>query len=306
MSSIAYITDKKMIEYHRLNGNHTMNFWKPSNTKKMSNFKKGDYLFFLAKGTEKGLRKEKGLIGYGKLDNNYILTFTQMWNKYGTLNGYPNKESLEEAIMKITKNHKLPEYLNCLYLKDVTFFQAPVYLSEIGLKISNKVESYIYLDKENMLNTSKLLALANDVGVDMWSSLSQEKEEDTFIKDAQLNMIANITEKLQLSTTSRYEETRNQKFCSKYIKNKNQRMIGKNELVIIQKEVIQVYLPCIVNVNGFMDKLQYILGKYLLFQSYIEKSIYRKEIELYILFNQKISTELKELLQLQSIKYKEG
>lgn len=34
MASIAYITDKKMIEYHRLNGNHSINFWKPSNTKK--------------------------------------------------------------------------------------------------------------------------------------------------------------------------------------------------------------------------------------------------------------------------------
>ena len=35
MASIAYITDKKMIEYLRLNGNHSINFWKPSNTKKM-------------------------------------------------------------------------------------------------------------------------------------------------------------------------------------------------------------------------------------------------------------------------------
>ena len=52
MASIAYITDKKMIEYHRLNGNHSINFWKPSNTKKISDFHNGDLLFFLAKGTE--------------------------------------------------------------------------------------------------------------------------------------------------------------------------------------------------------------------------------------------------------------
>ena len=58
MASIAYITDKKMIEYHRLNGNHSINFWKPSNTKKISDFHNGDLLFFLAKGTDKGKNKE--------------------------------------------------------------------------------------------------------------------------------------------------------------------------------------------------------------------------------------------------------
>ena len=59
MASIAYITDKKMIEYHRLNGNHSINFWKPSNTKKISDFHNGDLLFFLAKGTEKGKNKDR-------------------------------------------------------------------------------------------------------------------------------------------------------------------------------------------------------------------------------------------------------
>ena len=53
MSSIAYITDHQMIEYHRLNGNRIINFWKPSTMKKISDFNPGDYLFFLAKGTEK-------------------------------------------------------------------------------------------------------------------------------------------------------------------------------------------------------------------------------------------------------------
>ena len=50
MASIAYITDKKMIEYHRLNGNHSINFWKPSNTKKISDFHNGDLLFFSGEG----------------------------------------------------------------------------------------------------------------------------------------------------------------------------------------------------------------------------------------------------------------
>ena len=59
MSAIAYITNQEMIEFHRLNGNKTINFWRLGNTKKISFFKKGDLLFFLSKGTEKG--KEKAL-----------------------------------------------------------------------------------------------------------------------------------------------------------------------------------------------------------------------------------------------------
>ena len=44
MSSIAYITDHQMIEYHRLNGNRIINFWKPSTMKKISDFNPGDFL----------------------------------------------------------------------------------------------------------------------------------------------------------------------------------------------------------------------------------------------------------------------
>ncbi len=57
MGSIAYITDKNMMEYHRLHGNSVINFWKPS-IKSITDFKKGDMLFFLTKGTERG-KKEK-------------------------------------------------------------------------------------------------------------------------------------------------------------------------------------------------------------------------------------------------------
>lgn len=59
MGSIAYITDKNMMEYHRLHGNSVINFWKPS-IKSITDFKKGDMLFFLTKGTERGKKKRKG------------------------------------------------------------------------------------------------------------------------------------------------------------------------------------------------------------------------------------------------------
>ena len=105
------------------------------------------------------------------------------------------------AIRKVTKNHKLPDYLNCLILENLVFFQAPIYLSEIGVAISNKVESYIYLDKDDMFLTSKILKLANEIGSDMWSSLFHEQTHD-FMIDAQINLVNNIHDKICLLYTS--------------------------------------------------------------------------------------------------------
>ena len=180
MASIAYITDRNMIEFHRLNGNRTMNFWRPSNSKKFTDFKPGDLLFFLAKGSERGRHREKGIVGYGRFQKAHTLSFRQMWNVYGTENGYASEDELYDAIVKVSKNKKMPKLMNCLYLTDVVFFQAPIYLSEIGVAISNKVESYIYLDKEDPQATSKVLNKAKETGVDMWMAAMSETLSQNF------------------------------------------------------------------------------------------------------------------------------
>ncbi|MGX8852431.1 hypothetical protein [Amedibacillus sp. YH-ame10] len=306
MASIAYVTDKNMIEFHRLNGNHSINFWKPSNAKKISSLNAGDLLFFLAKGSEMGSKKEKGLIGYGKFKKSYTLSFSQMWTKYGTQNGYPTKDALQEAIMKVTKNHKIPDYLNCLLLEEVVFFQYPVYLSEIGMEISNKIESYIYIDKEDMLNTSKILKVAENFGVDMWSNLFQEQKEVTFMKDAQIQTIQNIYEKIRSSYYSSYDESRLYKYIQICMNdNSNTRTISdaKSEYIQIEDSIIKIYLPCIVNSNDFQKKLQYVLGHYMLYHGYLEKSMYGNEIIAIMLFNQEISHETKEVLDAMHILY---
>ena len=74
MASIAYVTDRKMIEFHRAYGNQMMNFWRPSSMKQFSQFNPGDYLFFLAKGTERFNGKEKGIVGYGKYNSAHTMS----------------------------------------------------------------------------------------------------------------------------------------------------------------------------------------------------------------------------------------
>lgn len=167
MSAIAYITDNKMLELHRLNANKTMNFWRLSNKLSFSDFAAGDLLFFLSKDRRDMKNKEKGIVGYGRVVSMQQLSLNYMWRKYRKLNGYNSFKEFKEAIARCNKNAELPELLSSFYLEDVTFFQVPVYLSECGIEISNRLESYLYLKDERVV--MKLLDHATKA-LDIWSS----------------------------------------------------------------------------------------------------------------------------------------
>lgn len=306
MAAIAYITDKNMIDFHRLNGNHTINFWKPSTSKKISNLKQGDLLFFLAKGTERGKQKEKGLMGYGKFQKSYTMSFQAMWSKYEVQNGYATRDELEEAICKVTKNHRLPNMLNCLQLEEVVFFQYPIYLSEIGMQVSNKLESYLYIDKEDLYNTDKILKIANQFGVDVWSKVFEQEHTHNFKKDAQIQIIHNIYEVIKSNYYSTYEEARLAHFIQDYQKHHtNTQAIrnSKTEFIEIREDRLWICLPCLINASEIQKKLQYIIGHYMLYSSYIKNSGYEKEIQPFIIFDKEIDEELKRHLHNLQINY---
>ena len=306
MAAIAYITDKNMIDFHRLNGNHTINFWKPSTSKKISNLKQGDLLFFLAKGTERGKQKEKGLMGYGKFQKSYTMSFQAMWSKYEIQNGYATRDGLEEAICKVTKNHRLPNMLNCLQLEEVVFFQYPIYLSEIGMQVSNKLESYLYIDKEDLYNTDKILKIANQFGVDVWSKVFEQEHTHNFKKDAQIQIIHNIYEVIKSNYYSTYEEARLAHFIQDYQKHHtNTQAIrnSKTEFIEIREDRLWICLPCLINASEIQKKLQYIIGNYMLYSSYIKNSGYEKEIQPFIIFDKEIDEELKRHLHNLQINY---
>lgn len=167
MSAIAYITDSKMLELHRLNAHKTMNFWRLSTKNNFSNFEKGDLVFFLSKDKEFIKNKEKGVVGFGKLEAVHLCSPKSMWDKYEKENGYNTYDEFKAALTKVNKDHKLPTKISSFYLTNVTFFQAPVYLSECGMEISNNVESYIYIKPEETV--IKLLEYAKKA-IDLWSS----------------------------------------------------------------------------------------------------------------------------------------
>ena len=172
MSAIAYVTDSKMLELHRLNNHKKMNFWRLSGNINFSDFGEGDLVFFLSKDKEHMKKKEKGIVGFGRVTEINVASVKKMWDNYGIYNGYNSYKEFKQAILKVSKDRTLPKKISGFLLEDVTFFQ-PVYLSECGMKISNNVESYIYLKPTKTV--IRLLDLAKQSN-DLWSDLSDNAE----------------------------------------------------------------------------------------------------------------------------------
>ena len=173
MSAIAYITDSKMLELHRLNNHKTMNFWRLSKNINFSDFSSGDLVFFLSKDKEHRSKNEKGIVGFGRVSRINVSSVRTMWDKYGILNGYQSLPEFKEAILRVSKDKQIPKKISSFYLENVVFFQ-PIYLSECGKKISTNVESYVYLKEEEVVK--KLLSLAKESN-DLWSSLNNNHED---------------------------------------------------------------------------------------------------------------------------------
>ena len=301
MSSIAYVTERKMIEYHRVNGNRSLNFWRPSATIRFSDFHKGDLLFFLAKGTEKGkgANREKGIVGYGKYVDGEILPPTLAWKRYQTKNGYSTKDEFFDVIMKASKDKELPENISCLHLSDVVFFQAPIYLSEIGVQISNNVESYIYLDKDDDSATIQILEKAKDVGIDLWSlSFDDHEEDDVFEYAQKYEVVGRICTFLNDEKLSEREEKQLHKIAYKYVVDHENDDIdfikgSKTDLCSITSNEIKIYSP-LLNINkDKIQRIQKLIGKLSSYKALLEIDPYsRGKIEVHAIVDNELEEGL--------------
>ena len=177
MGSIAYVADEEMIEYHRLCGNREINFWRLSNQKNFTNFHVGDLLFFY---TKVAFSNKKAFAGYAHFNSSRRMSIAEMWKRYNTSNGYDSIDKLTEAIQKASRDKPLPKKMDCLYLKEVVFFNEPVFPEEVGIDISSKLESYCYIDKNDPEVTIRILRKAEEHGIDLWSSAYSKETEEIF------------------------------------------------------------------------------------------------------------------------------
>jgi hypothetical protein len=307
MSSIAYITDKKMIEFHRLNGNSAINFWRPSSSKRFTDFHPGDLLFFLAKGTERGPLKEKGLIGYGRYTQAVKLSFKQMWNQYGLLNGYPSEAALKEAILKVSKEKTLAHQFSCLKLSNIVFFQSPVYLSELGTTISSNLESYIYLDKEDPQTTTKILWKAQEVGIDSWTSVVSENapSEKVFTEDLIRHILT-----LKIGELPSHNKVEDQRKAQKILvaHQKNHPDLHwlddrQSELFGFEGRELCITSVLISNKTDLIQKLLLVIGKAhaITSQAHLISDFKGHTLSFKVLSDQEISGEWAEILKAASI-----
>ena len=205
MSSIAYVTDSNMIEYHRLCGSRRFNFWRLSARAAFSDFRKGDLLFFYAYGRNK---KKKGFVGYAHFDGARKLSLKQMWKEYGTLNGFDTRADLEEAIRRASRDHEVPERMSCLLLSDAVFFSEPVYPKEANIEVNEKLESYMYLDRNDPEATLRILRIARQKGIDPWASSQSDEPENVFELDETREILAAIAKELGEEAWSKEEKKR--------------------------------------------------------------------------------------------------
>lgn len=225
MSAIAYVTDAKMLEIHRIDRRHRANFWRLSSQNNFRDFQEGDLLFFLSKDKKCQRKKEKGIVGYGRAVRFNEASVAVMWKRYGVANGYDTLMDFKNAIQKVSKDHQLPKRISSIYLTDVNYFQTPIYLSDYGMNINTNIESYCYLKKDIVISILE----DNLCNVDSWSQheessenirkeiaryqlwLAQEKVSDFPLPEKVRKKLSNRRKKI-LAANDRFEKLMNSCF----------------------------------------------------------------------------------------------
>lgn len=265
MSSIAYVTDEKMLEYHRLCCNRTILFWRLTVKNKFTDFHTGDLLFFFARGAAH--RRKKGFVGYGHYVETKRLSLNQMWNQYGTRTGYDNKEQLAEAIGKAAKG-KIPKTMQCLVLSDIVFFVAPVYPKDVGIEIPARLESYCYIDKDDPRVTARILRRANKLGIDLWTADPDSDPSQIFHMDEIRHFLANTAVEMGRTVLSEKERTRAHRLVREKMKEDGWQMVRGSDTDCLKMDHghIAMALPFVCGVNDRKVRLQETLGRMVMYR----------------------------------------
>lgn len=270
MGSIAYVADEEMIEYHRLCGNKEINFWRLSSQKNFTNFHSGDLLFFY---TKVPFSNKKAFAGYAHFVFSKRMSIQEMWKKYNTSNGYDSIDKLTEAIQKACRDKELPKKMDCLFLKDVVFFNEPVFPDEVGLDLSSKLESYCYIDKNDPEVTVRILRKAEEKGIDLWSAAWSKETEDLFIHDEIRQGLYGISKLLGKTEWTESERKKAIKLMSLFTKEKTFEYIISSQTDVftnIDGNII-IALPFIYSGRNRNERKVSLIGRMALYKYYIKK-----------------------------------
>ncbi|QIK69092.1 hypothetical protein G7062_01810 [Erysipelothrix sp. HDW6C] len=284
MSSIAYLSDEKMIEFHRSNGNRRINFWRLS-TKNFDRFDVGSLLFFIDKRYIHPSTKEKGIIGYGRARDIRTMSVKRTWTEYESLNGFKDYESFEATIKAAAKDDVLPKQIQSIELDHVVFFKSPLYLSEVNFDLPQRLESFIYLLDEGRDVALDLLMKADDLGIDQWFvAMNASIEMDIIYEDIREQTIRNALSKVSVEWTQLQE---NLTFSIKHASRVGPLAYDYSE------RVTKVYLPCSSLKNQFYE----IVGM----ATWIKKELEGVNLEFYVVLKNQVD-DFTQRLNLMNLK----
>lgn len=297
MSSIAYVTDAKMLEYHRLCRHRTILFWRLSSKRKITDFRKGDLLFFYSKPVH---GRKKGLIGYAHYDSTKRLSLKQMWKQYGEETGYGTEEILREAIQKAARASKVevPAQMRCLYLTDVVFFLTPVYPDEVGITIPTNLESYTYLDKDDPKITVKILEKARRHGIDLWSADPDVSPDEIFRNDVTRHQLAVISSLIGKEAGSKKEKTAAHNLAKERILQKNWEMIrgSRTDCLSMDKNKVVIAIPFVFQSNDRDLRVRELIGKITIYRILTSKYGFERKVKFDVMY-EKPSDDVKEMVE---------
>lgn len=198
MSSIAYLADENMLEYHRVHGNRNINFWRIG-IRNFENFEPGDLLFFIDGKHRHPKSREKGIVGYGFFKQLREMSVKRTWQQYREENGFKSRERFENAILHMTKEEKLPDKIQSIELNNVVYFNQPIFLGEVSDSININLESFIYLENEEV---NRLLEKGYDHGIDTWYKLNNDSlNREQIKKDTEIAKLRSVLANIKIDWT---------------------------------------------------------------------------------------------------------
>ena len=293
MSSIAYVTDEKMLEFHRISRNRSILFWRLSSKKKFSDFHKGDLLFFYSRPFH---GRRKGLIGYAHFDSTRRLSLRQMWKDYGEATGYASMDLLREAISKASRGD-IPKTMSCLYLTDVVFFRSPIYPEDIGIEIPSNLESYCYLDRTDPSVTVKIFDLADRYGIDLWSEDEHVSQNQVFRKDEIRHELAVIRKTLGKESGTEKERLICRKAASERITEPGWELIrgSRTDCVKIDEKTTYIGVPYAAQANSRDQRKRELVGKIAIYRM-LAKQYKPDRPVMFEIITDKVPEDIKELV----------
>lgn len=281
MAAIAYLSDAKMLDFHRLHCHRDINFWRLSALVNFRDFKVGDLLFFYTKD-KRYAQNEKGIVGFGRCHDFKVGSPTLMWKNYRFKNGFSKKSNFSDALCKITHKELPPKKISSIILTNVIFFQNPLYLSELKIDINPNVESFFYLEKKIV---SAIFNYAKN-NLDLWSS--SKLLNDLKVEEDRYNLFLCQNEIGDFS-------------CDKHLLTKAKRKANKiikdnNDLAFIKESYLQLYKINNDNIAIYfidigVDKRLYYGQAYLLEKSFQKLS--PKKLLFYLINNANEIVKLK-------------